>query len=80
MWPFYKMSQNESQDEPLYRFPHAFNDNAIIDEALKLIETFSYEDVARNFSEYVNGVSIVSCVFVYFNTFVLTLMFDMCCN
>lgn len=68
--PFYSKSQNEFRDEPLYCFPHAFNNNVVIDEAMKIVDILPYEEVTRNFSKYVNGVSIMSCVVVQINAFV----------
>lgn len=58
--PFYRMSQNEARERPMYHgFPQAFNSNDIIDEVIRIARTWAYEEVTWNFSEYLNRVSVV---------------------
>lgn len=43
-----------SSNRPLYGFPHTFNNNAVIDEALKLVESRHYEDITQDFAGHIN--------------------------
>ena len=64
--PFYRIVEYELRNERIMRFPLAFNNVAVIVEALKIVEKMRYEDITRNFIEYTNGVStarvLLACV------------------
>lgn len=56
---FYKMVQNDARERPIYtNFPLTFNCNDVIDHCLKIVSSWPYEEISRNFIEYLNKVSV----------------------
>lgn len=83
-WSLYRWSRNDAQECPIYQgFPHAFNSNKVINEVIRIAETWSYEEVTQNFTKYLNEVSYGSCTdvgililsYVFTFAFLLQLMY-----